>query len=227
MPSIVKEPIRVLLIDNDLVVRAGLRMLIQSWRRMEIVGEARTPAEALAIISRETPDIILLELDLGEAGIGLDLLPELLSVGKAHIIILTSVHDPEAHYRAMRLGAMGLVLKDQSAEVLHKAILKVHAGEAWLDPKLMRSVITRMSRAGGSKKSDHVTAMIASLTKREHEVVALVGEGLKNKDIARRLFISETTVRHHLTSIFSKLEVSDRLELLVFLYRHKLVKLSH
>ena len=221
-----KTPIRILLVDHQIIVRAGLRMLVESWPRLRVVGEAGTPVEALALTSREKPDIILLALDLGRSGSGLDCLPDLLSAaGEGRILILTGVSDSEAHHRAMHLGAMGVVLKEETPEELRRAILKVHAGEVWLDPRLMTSIITRMSRAGKAEKKDSEQAKITSLTEREREVINLVCEGLKNKEIAKLLFISLTTVRHHLTSIFSKLDVASRFELIIFALRHKLVKL--
>ena len=209
------------------MVRAGLRLLIENWLHMEVVGVAPGPTEALAIVAQKKPDIILLELDLGDTDRGLDLLSTLSSVrGEGRVIVLTGVRDLEVHYRAMQLGAIGLVQKGQPAEDLHNAILKVHAGEAWFDPKLMISIVTSMSLPRGRHRDKEVKEKIDLLTKREQEIVALIGEGLKNKAIAKRLFISETTVRHHFTSIFSKLGVSDRFELVIFLYRYKLIELE-
>jgi two-component system, NarL family, nitrate/nitrite response regulator NarL len=225
MSTTQSDPIRILLIDDHVVVRAGLRMLIESWPGMQMIGEAGDSAGALTITAREKPDIILLDLDLGQGNSGLDILPELLSsVGQGRIIILTGVRDSEVHHHAVRLGAMGLVLKEKAAEDLRKAIEKVHDGEVWFDRSLTASIFARMSRANEAKKSDMEASKIASLTDREREVATLVGEGLKNKEIGERLFISETTVRHHLSSVFSKLDVSNRFELIIFLYRHKLIR---
>jgi two-component system nitrate/nitrite response regulator NarL len=106
--------------------------------------------------------------------------------------------------------------------VLISAIERVNAGEAWLDPSLMADVLSDMTRSSKPKKPDLVAEQIASLTNREREVITLVGEGIKTKQIAGRLFISETTVRHHLTSIFDKLGVADRVELLIYAYRNGL-----
>ena len=222
-------PIRVLLVDNHVIFRVALRMLIESWPRLSVVGEAGNPVDALEITAREKPAIILLDLDLGHAGDGLDCIPDLLSTaGEGRIIILTGVRDAEAYHRAMYLGAMGLVLKEQTPEELRRAILKVHGGELWVDRKLATSIITRMSRASQTDtadKEDVELAKIALLTEREREVIGHACEGLKNKEIADQLFISLTTVRHHLTSIFGKLQVASRFELIIFAYRHKLVNL--
>ena len=222
MPQIVMQPLRVLLIDDHALVLAGLRMLIQSWAGLKVVGEASNRADALALATKEQPNIILLDLDLGRDN-GLEFLPDLLSAAKeARIIVLTGVRDIEAHRRAISLGAMGVVPKEKAAEVLIKAFEKVHAGEVWLDRSMMASVLAEMSKAKETKKISPEAAKIATLTAREREVITLLGEGLKNKQIAERLFISDTTVRHHFTSIFSKLNVTDRFELLIYAYRHRL-----
>ena len=224
MPNSIKEPIRILLIDDHVIVRAGLRMLIENHKGMVVVGEAGDRIDALAIAARERPQIILLDLDMGNES-GLDFLRELLDAAAgARVVMLTGVRDPEAHRRAVHLGAMGLVLKDKAAEVLIKAIQKVHAGEVWLDRSLTASVLTEMSQADQTRKADPEAEKIRSLTSREREIVGLVCEGLKNKQIGDRLFISEATVRNHLTSILSKLELSDRFELALYAYRHHLAK---
>jgi two-component system nitrate/nitrite response regulator NarL len=227
------KPISVLLIDDHAVVRSGLRMLVESRSGLKVAGEAANRAEALAIAKQEQPDIILLDLDMQNDN-GLNFLPHLLAAaGRARVLILTGVRDPDAYNQAIRLGASGLLLKEKAPDVLLKAIEKVHAGEIWFDRSTIGNVLTEMSRAGGNKSRnggptdvsrDPEAAKIASLTEREREVSALIGEGLKNKQIASRLFISETTVRHHLTSVFDKLGVSDRLELIIYTYKHGLAK---
>ncbi|MCZ7572249.1 MAG: response regulator transcription factor [Ardenticatenaceae bacterium] len=225
MPTHAVPLIRVLIVDDHAVVRAGLRMLIENQTGLTVVGEAGTGAEAVAAAARQQPNIILLDLALG-AESGLDVLPELLvEAPEARVIVLTGLRETEVQHRAVRLGATGLVLKEQAAEDLLKAIRKVHAGEVWLDRAMTASVLTEMARARSIRHTDPEAAKIATLTEREREVIALLGEGLKNRQIARRLSISETTVRHHLTSIFSKLEVSDRLELLIYAFRHELTEL--
>ena len=230
--TISTKPIRVLLIDDHAVVRSGLRMLVESHPGLKVAGEAANRTEALAIAKREQPDVILLDLDMNNDN-GLDFLPQLLAATRrARVLILTGVRDPEAYSQAIRLGASGLLLKEKAAEILLKAIEKVYAGEVWFDRSIIGSVLTEMSRSGGGRmgglavatRTDPEGIKIASLTEREREVVSLIGEGLKNKQIAARLFISETTVRHHLTSIFDKLDVSDRLELIIYAYQHGLAK---
>ena len=216
--------IRVLLVDDHAIVRAGLKMLIESQSSFQLVGEASNGAEAHAATAREQPDVIVLDIDLnGESG--LDLLPELLNdAPHARVLVLTCAQDLEVHRRAMQSGAMGLVTKDKAAEMLLKAITKVYAGEIWFDRSMMGSVLSQMSRVGKGNNQDPEAVKMATLTEREREIITLIGEGLKNKQIADRLFISETTVRHHLTSIFAKLEVSDRLELIIYAFRHNLAQ---
>jgi two-component system, NarL family, nitrate/nitrite response regulator NarL len=139
--------------------------------------------------------------------------------------VLTGVRDPQMHQSAISRGALGIVQKNGAFDVLLRAIERVNAGEAWIDPTLMARVLSQMS--GGSKKQklDPEAVKIASLTEREREVLSWIGQGLKNKEIADKLFISEWTVRHHITSIFAKLEVSDRVELILYAYQRGLAEL--
>jgi DNA-binding NarL/FixJ family response regulator len=219
-----EKALRILIVDDHLVVRAGLRMLIEA-QDMKVVGLAGNRAEALEVAKREQLDLILLDLDLaGEESLAF--LPELKTAAiGARVLILTGVRDPEVHRRAMKAGAVGVVLKDQAAEVVIKAITKVCAGEIWLDRATMGSLLNEMTKKG-SEERDPDEAKIQSLTDRENQVLRLIAEGLKNKQIAARLFISETTVTHHLSSIFAKLDVSDRLELVIYAFAHGLAKVS-
>src|SRR5215213_1094410 len=134
------NPIRVLLIDDHVVMRAALRLLVDSRPDMTVVGEATDRGAAILIAAREQPDIILLDLDLGEEN-GIDFLPALLAAAKqARIIVLTGIRDRAEHRQAVRLGAMGMVLKEQAFDTLMKAIERVHAGETWLDPALVANL---------------------------------------------------------------------------------------
>jgi DNA-binding NarL/FixJ family response regulator len=215
------QAIRVLLIEDHSVVRAALRLLIESRQGLLVIGEAATQADALALAAREQPDIILLDLDLGAEN-GLDLLPKLLAAtGHARVLILTGLREVEEHRQAIRQGAMGLVLKEQAPEVLLKAIEKVYAGEVWLDRVMVARLLGEI--VAGRARPATVVTRIATLTERERDVIALVSKGLKNKQIGERLGITETTVRHHLTSIFDKLGVQSRLELVIFAHRCGLI----
>ncbi|HKP12165.1 MAG TPA: response regulator transcription factor, partial [Blastocatellia bacterium] len=153
------------------------------------------------------------------------LLPRLLEVaGAARLIILTESLNPQTHRAAIDLGAKGLVLKQETSEALIQAINKVSAGEISLGPlitdKLLSTLLTR------SKSHDCDVQSSVTLTPREQQVVSLVAEGLRNKEIARNLLISEATVSHHLTSIFNKLGISGRLQLVIYAHRHGINRFS-
>ncbi|HEX6285186.1 MAG TPA: response regulator transcription factor [Pyrinomonadaceae bacterium] len=217
-----ERPISVMIVDDHVVIRSGLRMLIEHDQQMRVVAMAGNQAEALERAASETPDVIVLDLLLGEED-ALAFLPELGQASpKSRVLVLTGVQNPDAHRRAIRRGAMGIVLKEHAADQLLKAIEKVNKGEVWIERSMMGSMIQEISKP---PLVDPELVKIESLTEREREVIALVGEGLKNKQVGERLFISETTVTHHLSSVFSKLEVSDRLELIIYAFRHGLAKM--
>ena len=217
-----ERPITIMIVDDHVVIRSGLRMLIEHDQQMRVVGMAGNREEALERAPAVTPDVIILDLLLGDED-ALSFLPELCEASpKSRVLILTGVQNPDSHRRAIRRGAMGIVLKDHAAEQLLKAIKKVNEGEVWIERSMMGSMIQELSKP---PVVDPELTKIESLTDREREVIALVGEGLKNKQVGERLFISETTVTHHLSSVFSKLEVSDRLELIIYAFRHGLAKM--
>jgi DNA-binding NarL/FixJ family response regulator len=248
------HPVRILLVDDQVIVREGLRLLLESQGGLTVVGDAATSKEAIERARTEQPDVILLDLDLGDSH-GLTCMSQLLEVApKAKVLILTGVYDLEVHHAAISSGAMGIVRKLEAGDVLVKAIRKVSAGEVWLDGVLMARVlndfwvsrnqngegghgtngtngisekerkVAEMWRPKNQGSDDYEAVKIARLTEREREVVTLIGEGLRNQQIADRLCISVITVRHHLSSVFSKLEVGDRFELAIYSYRHGLSK---
>src|SRR5881296_2083840 len=219
--------IRILLIDSQRLFLTGLSSLMASEPGLVVIGQANNRIEALDG-ARLMPDVILLELIL-ENESGLDFLPDLLRIAtEARIVVLTATLDFNLHLRAVRLGAVGVVPKTEPSSTLFKAIRKVHTGEVWLNRSIMAAVISDLFRESGlEKKPRPEAAKIASLTDRELEVIGLIGEGRKNKQIGERLFISEATVRHHLTSIFDKLGVADRLELMIYAYQHGLATLPN
>jgi two-component system nitrate/nitrite response regulator NarL len=222
MPGARTSQIRVVLVEDHAVVRSGLRLLIESGPGFAVVGEADNRDGAVAVVTREQPDVILLDLDL-DGQSSLEFFPELASAAAgARVLVLTGVVNPEMHRRAVLLGCAGVVLKRQASEVLFSAIETVHHGEVWLDQATMAGVLRALSSAKKTEGED--ASRIAALTKREREVILLIGEGLRNRQVGERLFISETTVRHHLTSVYSKLGVSNRLDLVVYAYRHDLSK---
>jgi two-component system nitrate/nitrite response regulator NarL len=225
MPTAATSHIRVLLVDDHELVRTGLRLLLERDPRMIVVGEAAARTDALTLTAREQPDIILLDLDLGGES-SLDVLSQLLeSARRTRVILVTGVRAPEAHIRAVQLGAMGLVRKEQAADVLIQAIEKVHAGEVWLEPAMVARLIKNLAhRHTTTLEQSDPASRLTTLTAREREVTTLIAQGLYNKQIADRLSISETTVSHHLTSIFRKLGLANRFDLVVYAYRHGLAE---
>lgn len=219
------KQIRILLLDHHTLMRDGLRRLLDDQADLELIGEAGSLNQACAIASSTQPDLILLELNLnGE--LDLQAIPELLTASpQSRILLVTGLNENQLFHQAVNLGAMGIVRKEESGQVLLKAIRKVHAGEVWLDRTMIADVITNITRGQFKKKADPEAEKIRQLSEREREVVTLIGLGLKNKQIADKLSISEVTVRHHLTSIYSKLNVSDRLELIIYAYQNNLAEL--
>lgn len=215
--------IRVALVDDHAIVRQGLRMLLESDPGLEVIGEASDRAGALSLIAATCPDIVLLDIVLGVDN-GLDIIPELRErFPETRILVLTGLRDSQIQRNAIQLGAAGIVEKEAAAEILLKAIRRVHAGEAWIDRRMTAAILADLSTTPAVESADPDEARIQSLSARETEIVGLIGEGLSNKAIAERTHISEITVRHHLSSIYRKLGIRDRLELLLYAYRHKLI----
>jgi DNA-binding NarL/FixJ family response regulator len=214
-----QHQIRVLLVDPHPVVRAGLRMILNSRPGLIVVGETTAPAEAVRTAAREQVDIVLVAEDLTERC--LDALEPLArACHPAHVIVFTDNRSDMADASAaVRAGVKGLVRKDASLDALINAIEKVHAGEVWLPRALVASALSDLAGTSGHALNSVAHSGLPSLTRREIEVIAFICDGLTNQQIADRLFISETTVRHHLTSIFAKLGVRDRLNLAVYAYR--------
>jgi two-component system, NarL family, nitrate/nitrite response regulator NarL len=213
--------IRILLVMDEVVVRTGLRMLLESWPEMRIVGESRRTAEALAIASREKPDLALCDSGGASSEPDPDFLFQLVrAMGTKSVILLSGDDDPISRLRAISTGINGIVYKGKALGELRSAILKVHAGELWLDRVSAAKFIMQITRPAFANISDPVRTKFASLTERERQIAYLICQGLQNEEIGKRLSISDTTVRHHLTSIFARIGVSNRLELSVFLYRH-------
>jgi two-component system nitrate/nitrite response regulator NarL len=211
--------IKVLLVSDLLMMRQALRLLLET-NGCTVVAEVELCEDASKAAATLPPDIFLVDVDSGPAA--LVCLDDLVSIHPGRIIALAHPGIGADQARLIEHGAAGVVLKNQPHSVLLKAITKVHAGEAWIDRANTARLLTRISRR---RHEDHSEAeKIGKLTAREREIIALVGEGLKNAAIAERLFISEATVRNHLTSILDKLGVSDRFELAVYTFRHGLVE---
>ena len=221
-----ESTIRVLLVESHHTLRAGLRLLIEREPGIKVVGEADSLRAALQIASREQPSIILVGLMVGTDQ-DLDNLPLLLLASKdARALALTSTPDVNLDRRAVKAGAMGLISRQVAPDVFIKAIRKVHMGEAWLDRCTVADVLTEMSSPVRQERVNSTGLQIGRLTKRERDIIKLVSRGYKNKLVAQHLAISDVTVRHHLTSIFSKLELTDRFELIIYAYKNGLAEMS-
>ena len=227
--SVTIQAIHILLVGEHALLRAGLRLLLDSRPGLRVVAEAAPDAEALTAATCESPDIIVLDLDFAlerHGASALALIPELRAhAPKARVLLLTALHDSRMQSAAVHLGAMGLIWKDSQPAELWNAIEKVYMGEVWLGRVLIADVLSTMTCRDEPQVTDPEAAKLSALTAREREVIGLVGEALKNQAIAQRLYISEATVRHHITSIFAKLGVADRFELALYAYRHGLAQL--
>jgi len=215
-----KAAIRVLIADDHTIFRDGLRKLLEAEDDMVVIGEARTGPECLALTQKLKPDVILLDLKLPEKD-GLSVLTELSTqkvVAKA--VVLTASEDERDFVEAVRRGARGIVLKQAATDVLLEGIRKVQRGEVWMDQQAAAQVMKAVAAAPGAEAGRGK----ALLSEREREVVNLVTQGFRNKEIADRLCISEQTVKNHLHNIFDKLGVSDRLELALYALHHRLVE---
>ena len=217
-------PIRVMIIDDHPTMLWGLSQLISGEsQRMQVIGTARNAQEANAHIQNTIPDVVLLDLDL-DGDSGLNLLPSLLANPATRVLILTGERQQTVLDQAVQKGARGILRKDASAEQVLKAIEKVHQGEIWLDRSTLGRVFTEFMEPAAPQRADPDAEMRASLTGRERKIIQMIveGQGASNKVLAGKLFISEHTLRNHLTSIYNKLDLANRLELYVYALKHQL-----
>jgi len=222
--KMLKRTISVMLVDDHQVMLWGLAQLIDNEKpRMEVVGTARTCEEALEKVRLLCPDVILLDLDLGGVN-ALDILPALLLNPVSRVLIFTGERQQTTLDQAICRGARGILRKDASAEQVLKAIEKTAEGEVWLDRETLGRVLGGFIMPQSVKKHDPETEKQLSLTARELKIILEIVEssGLPNKALAQRLFISEHTLRNHLTSIYQKLGVINRLELYIYAIKQKL-----
>jgi two-component system, NarL family, response regulator LiaR len=209
------QKIRVMLVDDHNVVRGGLATFLKAYDDFELVGEARNGLEAVNLCPQKKPDVILMDL----------IMPELGGVAATHtihqrwpsvqVIALTSFQEKELVQDALQAGAIGYLLKNVSGDELSEAIRQAHGGRPTLAPEAVQALVQPPSEA---------ETMAADLTRREQEVLALLVKGMSNPEIAERLFISRATVKVHISSILSKLEVASRAEAIALAIQNKLVR---
>jgi DNA-binding NarL/FixJ family response regulator len=214
------RPIRVMLVDDHRSVLSGLERLIDGERPvMHVVAKATSRSAALALAADARPDVVVLDLDLGGED-GLEIIAELMARGGAHVLVLTGLRDPGIAEAAVVRGASGVVRKEEPAETLLKAIERVHRGELWLGRESMGRVLVHLRSNGAPRDADN--DKFASLTPREREIVEQLANapGADNRRLAARLSIGEHTLRNHLSRIYDKLGVPNRLELFLYAQRH-------
>jgi DNA-binding NarL/FixJ family response regulator len=219
--------IRIVVADDHPIFRDGLCKLLALEEDFEVVAQAQDGRQVLEVLQQLAPDILLLDLKMPGLD-GLATLQRLQAVkNKTRVIVLTASDDKNEFVQAMRLGTSGIVLKQTATELLIKSIRRVHAGEIWLDSHTTAAVIRQFVAA--DEAPPQMAPAIpgrererSPLSQREREIVALVAQGFKNKEMAEKMFISEQTVKNHLHNIFDKLGVSDRLELALYAIHNNL-----
>lgn len=200
--------IRLLLVDDHEVVRAGLRSLLAREQGIEVIGDSATAADAVDQASRLTPDVVIMDVRLPDQS-GVEACREIRARNpEVQVIMLTSYADEEAVLASIMAGAAGYLLKQIRGKGLLRAIESVAAGQSLLDPAVTQAVLERMKRLASGQQLDEITALSAQ----EQKVLALVAEGKTNKEIANALDLSDKTVKNYLSNIFSKLNLSRRAE---------------
>ena len=207
--------IRVLVADDQSMVRAGFRMLLSGQEDIEVVAEASNGLEAIEKAARFDPDVVLMDIRMPELD-GLEATRRILAAdGTTRILVLTTFDLDEYVYEALRAGASGFVLKDEPPEQLIAAIRTVAAGDALLSPAVTRRVIERFARLPEPTPPRELD----DLTGREREIFRLIANGLSNAEIAQELYISETTVKTHVTHVLQKLNLRDRVQVVVLAHQ--------
>jgi DNA-binding NarL/FixJ family response regulator len=205
------ESIRILLADDHAILRHGLRAMLDSTPKFEVVGEATTGEEAVTRSAVLRPDVVLMDIQMPGLN-GIEATRQVMqSDPNAGVVVLTMFRDDDSVFAAMRAGARGYVLKDAGGEEVLKVVRAVANGEAYFGPEIAKRLMSFFSAPRPAAPSE----AFPELTAREHEVLDLIARGLSNTEISRRLFLSPKTVRNHISNIFTKLRVADRAEAIV------------
>jgi DNA-binding NarL/FixJ family response regulator len=212
---------RVLIVDDQSLVRAGFRLILESQPDFTVIGEAPDGEQAVALARRHRPEVILMDIRMPRMD-GLEATRQILANGLSgcRIVILTTFDLDEYVYAALRAGACGFLLKDVTPEQLIAAVRLVAAGDALLAPSITRRLIERYAARGARTE---LTPDLSSLTEREVEVLRLMARGLNNEAIGQTLFVSEATVKTHVAHILDKLQVENRVQAVVAAYESRLV----
>jgi two-component system, NarL family, nitrate/nitrite response regulator NarL len=225
MPSRISDskPISILIADDHPIFRDGLRRLIDNEPEFELAGEAVDGAQALEIVRKATPDLLLLDISMPKMT-GIEVLRKISSMQlPTKTIVLTAAIEEDQITEALRMGARGVVMKDTATQLLAKSIRCVMDGEYWVGRGNVSGLVQALQAAHSAPPSEPNSKRYG-LTVRELDIVAAIVEGLTNKEIAQKFSISEQTVKHHLSSVFDKVGVSNRLELALFSVAHRLLE---
>lgn len=213
--------ITVLLIDDHILIREGIRQLLELEDDISVVGQASDGEEGYEMALQLKPDVVLLDINMPNIN-GIETLRKLKDTGIDSKVIMLTIHNEREYVRrTLNLGADGYIIKDSEAHSFIKAIHNVMEGKVYIQPKVAEIV----KSCQGDSCEDINTEKINRLTKREYEVLTLISEGLNNKDIAARMFISEKTVKNHISSIFKKLELNDRVQATIFSFKSGIKKI--
>jgi DNA-binding NarL/FixJ family response regulator len=213
--------IRVLIVDDQELIRIGFRLFLQTQADLEVVGEAADGQEALAQAAELRPDVVLMDVRMPRMD-GVEATARLTATDRPpRVLILTTYDLDEYVFGALRAGASGFLLKDAPRERLLEAIHVVHQGEALLSPSITRRLIE--DYAGRTDPVRPAPDLLTALTPREREMLLLVAQGLSNQEIAARLVVTEATVKSHVGSVFAKLHLRDRVQAVVLAYEHGIV----
>lgn len=223
MPNV---PIRVLLADGHPIVLEGLKKIFADDPLIEIVGEATDGLDAIEKAVQLEPDVVLMELRLPRVD-GLTALRGIQTrAPKSKVIIFSAPENREEFVEAMKLGCSGIVHKDSQTSLIGKSITKVHQGEIWLDSNTTAAVMRKFASPADAQAPQTINGKAprerAQISQREREIIILIAQGYKNKEIAEKMFITEQTVKNHLHNVFDKLGVSDRLELALYAIHNSL-----
>jgi DNA-binding NarL/FixJ family response regulator len=214
----VTSPIRVVLVDDDALVRAGLRMILSSGQDLAVVGEVSDGSQAVQAVREHRPDVVLMDIRMPEMD-GISATQRLRELPEPpQVIVLTTFHLDEYVLRALRVGASGFLLKDTPpAEIVH-AVRLVAAGEAMLSPSVTRTLLAHLGDSEVNERRATATARLALLSDREREVAVAVGAGASNAEIAAQLYMSEATVKAHVSRLLTKLDAANRVQIAILVH---------
>ncbi|MBO2456407.1 response regulator [Actinomadura violacea] len=210
--------IRIVLADDQPLIRAGLRVLMADTPDMEIVGEAGTGAEAVALVEETRPDVVVMDIRMPD----MDGIEATRRIETAHVLMLTTFDDDEYVYGSLRAGASGFLVKDMALEEILAAIRVVANGEALIAPSVTKKLIEEF--AARPEPAPRAARPVDGVTEREREVLTLVGRGLSNQEIAAELVISVATAKAHVARLLAKLGARDRVQLVIIAYELGLVR---